>query len=612
MLCDRRTLAAGMACGVFWAVAAASGCHADAQLPKTAAAEQLSGFMTALNSGDKSALRGFLATHFNLPDGDAASLAAMTDADFKIYALSKGLVVERIVDSNDTAITVLARARATGMWTRVQLFVTATPPDYRTPTVPGKIAGLGFTDVAAPADTLPRKALGSRDLRVRIEKLIAGLSAEDAFSGTIYIARNGRLVYAEARGAADRSWKIRNRIDTRYNLASITKMFTAVAVAQLVEQGKLSYDDRVGDVLPDYANARVAQSVTVAQLLSHTSGLIGGRALIEKIPEPREARSLAPWLATFVNEPLTARPGQRFDYSNAGFMLLGAIIEKASGQNYYDYVRDHVFRPAGMKHTGFYELDRDPANVARGYMDAPDGTRLNNLHALPVKGAPHTGAYSTGPDMVRFSEALANHVLLQKPSLERLWRGVTEDPLTHREYGFGASIDQYNGRTIVSHGGGSPGVTNQFDIYPELGYTVVILSNIDDDPTAIAYKLREWLTQGPENVPPQTEALPAFDLKATVGGQKAVGSPLTIGVRIANHGGTAHAGIVDMEVVDAAGNKVDQQVTEGQKLEGGGTRLYTYRWTPTAQGVYTVKLGVFRPDWAKYSFEESAATIDVR
>jgi CubicO group peptidase (beta-lactamase class C family) len=411
---------------------------------------------------------------------------------------------------------------------------------------------------------------------------------------------------------ADRSWNIPNRVDTRYNLASVTKMFTAVAVAQLAEQGKLSYDDHVGDLLPDYPNTDVARSVTVAELLSHTSGLIGGRALVEKAPEPLEARNLEPWLATFADAPLTARPGQRFDYSNAGYILLGAVIEKVSGQTYYDYVRDHVFKPAGMKDTDFYDLDRDPAKIARGYMDGPDGTRLDNIRALSVIGAPHAGAYSTGPDMVRFSEALTRHVLLSEASLKRMWRGVTEDPGTHREYGFGASIDSYNGHTIVSHGGGWKGITNQFDIYPDLGYTVVILTNIDDDPTAIAYKLREWLTQGPANFAPMAEAPPSFNIKTSIKGAETAGAPLAIGIEVTNRGGTSHAGIVDMEILDAKGNKINQQVTEGQKLETGERRLYTYSWTPPASGRYDVQVGLFGPGWTpKYRFDPSA-TINVR
>lgn len=613
-MASARQSAATAACGLFmlaqtlWSPPAI----ADVPMPRTVAAEQLSGFVAALNSGDRTVLHRFLAAHADLPDDGGAALARMTDEDYKLYALSKGVTVEKVEESSPTAITVLAKARATGLWSRIYLFAAAAPPNYRMPVTPGRIAGLGISDAVAPPEDLPSAALTDRELRRRIKGLIAKLSAEDDFSGTIYVARHGRLVYAEARGLADRAWRVPNRIDTRYNLASVTKMFTAVAVAQLVEQGKLFYDSRVGDVLPDYANKAV-RSVTVAQLLSHTSGLIGGRALVEKTPEPQSARTLAPWLATFADEPLTARPGQRFDYSNAGFILLGAIIEKVSGQTYYDYVHDHVFKPAGMTRTGFFELDHDLPDMARGYMDGPAGTRLDNIYTVTVKGAPHTGAYSTGQDMVRFSEALTHHVLLGQASLDRLWQGVTEDPVTHREYGFGASIDHYNGQTIVSHGGGWKGVTNQFDIYPGLGYTVVVLTNIDDDPTAIAYKLREWLTQGPVNVRPQAEAAPAFDVSATVDGAKAAGSPLTIGVRVTNHGGTAHAGIVDIEIVDAAGKKVDQQVTEGQKLAAGVAKVYQYTWSPTAPGAYTVRLGIFGAGWApKYYYDEAASAIEVR
>jgi CubicO group peptidase (beta-lactamase class C family) len=499
------------------------------------------------------------------------------------------------------------------MWNEVSLFTTAAPPDYKTPAAPYQIVGLGFADVTAPAAATRAPKLTDRQLHDRIAHLMALLTKADAFSGTVYVARNGRPIYAEAFGLANRSWMIPNRIDTKFNLASVTKMFTAVAVAQLVEQGKLSYGETVGQILPDYPNKAVAQTVTVGQLLSHTAGMIGARALAEKANDPQSARTLAPWLATFVNEPLSSAPGQRFDYSNAGYILLGAIIEKASGQTYYDYVGDYVFKPAGMTNTGFYDLETDPPNLATGFMDGPGGTRRDNIFALTARGAPHAGAYSTGPDMAKFHMALVTHRLLPAAALKTLWTGITEDADRHREYGYGAYIERYNGHEIISHGGGWQGITNHFEFYPDLGYTVVILSNIDDDPTAIAYKLREWLTQSPSNAIAALEPAPDLKTDLSVTGNGAVGSPMAVGIKITNQGGTAHAAIVDMEIVDAQGNKVDQQVREGQRLTGSETRTYSYRWTPSVPGRYTVNIGLFGPGWTpKYRFETAVAAMDIK
>ena len=582
-------------------------------LPDTIAAKRLSGFLDALNSGDRAILKRYLAAHFALPANDPGLLDRMTDDDRKIYTLGGGVELKAVLDSSPAAIKVLTRSKATAMWNEVSLFTTAAPPDYKMPAAPYQIVGLGFSDVAAPPAATKGRKLTDRQLCDRISRLMARLTKADAFSGTVYVAKNGRPIYAKAFGLENRSWTIPNRIDTKFNLASVTKMFTAVAIAQLVEQGKLSYDETVGQILPDYPNKAVARTVTVGQLLSHTSGMIGARALAEKATDPQSARSLAPWLDTFVNEPLSSAPGQRFDYSNAGYILLGAIIEKASGQTYYDYVDDHVFKPAGMTNTGFYDLETDPPNLATGFMDAPDGKRRDNIFALTARGAPHAGAYSTGPDMVKFHMALMNHKLLSGAALKTLWTGVTEEADKQRQYGYGAYIERYNGHEIISHGGGWQGITNHFEFYPDLGYTVVILSNIDDDPTAIAYKLREWLTRSPSNASAAPEPAPDLKTSLSVTGTGAVGSPVAVGITVTNRGGTAHAAIVDMEIVDAHGNKVDQQVTEGQRLPGGETRNYGHRWTPSAPGKYSVNIGLFGPGWTpKYRFETAVATIEIK
>jgi CubicO group peptidase (beta-lactamase class C family) len=428
------------------------------------------------------------------------------------------------------------------------------------------------------------------------------------------VAKDGKPVYAKAFGLANRTWNIPNRVDTRFNLASITKMFTAVAVAQLVEQGKLAYSDTVGKVLPDYPNKDVAAKVTVRHLLSHTSGLIGARALVERVPNPPATlRTVDEMAALFANEPLAFPPGQQFEYSNAGYILLGKIIEKASGQSYYDYVRAHVFKPAGMANTDFCELDGSPKNIATGYKDGPNGTRLDNIFDLGVIGSPAGMAYSTGEDMAKFQAALVGGKLLRRPSVETLWTVVTEQPDRPTEYGYGAEITHYNGVRIVGHGGGWKGITNGFDMYPERGYTVVVLSNYDCDPAAISYKLREWLTQGTATGTPTAPTPPALAVAASVSSAAvSKGSPVTITVTVKNGGGVAHASVIDMEVKDARGAKANQQFTLGQKIAPGQTRTYTYTWTPTEAGAYTVDVGAFGPGWKpKHTFASSLATIAV-
>lgn len=586
-----------------------------APVPETPPGKQLSGFLAAFNSGQRATLKTFLEAQMEKPNGDPAFFDGFTDQQLRLYALTHGLTVRKIQEAAPAFIKALVQAKSTGAWMEMAVYITAEPPDYVKAAHPYRIVGMGLSDISTPIEFLPQEKLTEAQIRAKLDALMTGLVAADAFSGTLYVAKNGKPLYARAFGLANKTWNARNRIDTRFNLASITKMFTAVAVAQLVEQGKLSYTDTVGKVLPDYPNKEVAQKVTLHHLLSHTSGLIGARALVEKAPQPPTARTIDAMVKPFISEPLSFPPGQQFDYSNAGFILLGAIIEKASGQSYYDYVREHIFKPAGMTNTDFYELDTDPPNLATGFMDGPNGTRLDNIFDLGVKGSPAGGAYSTGPDMTRFHQALSSHKLLGKPALETLWTGVTEQPDREVQYGYGAQIERYNGARIVWHGGGWKGVTNQFDLYPELGYTVVILSNIDNEPALIANRLREWLTQGtaPTDETNRSSRPSLLMVAADASSHRTViGRPITITVTVKNSGGTAHASIVDMEIKDAKGEKANQQYTMGQRIEADRTRTYTYVWTPTAAGTYTLDAGVFGPGWrTKHRFEKGLATITV-
>lgn len=480
--------------------------QAPVPIPPTPAGKKLDAFLSAFNTGDRAALKSFFEQSMEWAPDDPSAVDDMTNHYVGLYRQSRGLTLRKIRESSTARIRAVVQAKSTGVWSEISVFITAKPPKYEEAVAPFKIVGLGHGTITAPEEFLGREKLSEREIRARVGSLLNTLVAADSFSGVVYVARGAEPIYARAFGLASKTWNMPNRLDTRFNLASITKMFTAVAVAQLVEQGKLSFSDTVGDVLPDYPNKEVAQKVTLHQLLSHTSGLIGARAMAEKNPQPQKARTIGEMLKQFVSEPLSFPPGQRFGYSNAGYILLGAVIEKASGQSYYDYVREHVFKPVAMRDTDFYELDTEPRNLATGFMDGPGGTRLSNIFDLDMKGSPAGGAYSTGPDMARFHAALTGHRLLRGDTLGRLWAGVTDEPGRGSRYAYGASVTRYNDTRIVSHGGGWKGVTNHFDMYPDLGYTVVILSNYDSDPSAIANKLREWLTQGPSNKVPT----PAF------------------------------------------------------------------------------------------------------
>lgn len=470
-------------------------------LPSTPPEILLNNYLHAYNDGGGANLGEFLRQRFEWPKDRPGLYREVAQSQLRERRMSGGYDLGRIREQTPTSIVADVRSRRLGTWSRLTLFLSAEAPDFKKPTLPYSVAGMAMNGEPAPEKFLPAALLTDREISRRLDLLMHRLVDDDAFSGVVLVARRGKPLFSHAYGLANRSYDVPNTLAMRFNLASITKMFTAVAVAQLVEAGKLSYDDPVGKIIPDYPNADVAKRVTVHHLLSHTSGIIDVRSPAEE--NAPMGRTIAEGLSVFVNEPLSFPPGERFSYSNSGFILLGRIVEKASGQDYYDYVREHVFRPAGMTQSGFLRMDVPNHNVASGYADGPDGTRRDNIFALGLRGSPAGGAYATAGDMDRFARALMDGRLVSPATRERMWTGVTSNSEDGTSYGYGASVARYAGRKVVGHGGGWKGITDRFEFYPELGITVTILGNTDSDPNAIAYKIREWTMQGGAAVPPR-------------------------------------------------------------------------------------------------------------
>jgi CubicO group peptidase (beta-lactamase class C family) len=582
-------------------------------IPDSPTGKQLSGFLTALNSGQRPVIKEFFTKNLVAPPGNPAFYDNMADDHVALFKSTSGFELRKITKAGPAAITALVQAKSTGIWSELEIYLKAAPPDFVLPVEPYQIVGLGQHTTVAPVEFLGSRKLTDVEISARTDTLMKALVASDSFSGTVQVWKENVPIYAKGFGLAHKSPDIPINIDSEFNLASITKMFTAVAVAQLVESGKLSYTDTVGKILPDYPNKEVAQTVTISQLLAHTSGIIGGRELAMKFSNPSNALTIDDRLKDFENEPLKSPPGQQYGYSNAGYILLGKIIEKVSGQSYYDYIQDHIFKPADMEHTGFPLKTQLPKNAATGYMDGPNGQRIDNAGALDLKGAPNEGAYSTGGDMARFHAALTSGKLVNPQSLRQLWTGVTDNG--KEEYGYGARIVEYNGVRIVGHGGGWQGITNEFDMYPDLGVTVVVLSNYDDDPTGVADKLREWLTQG--IIPAKKmddETPPAIKESAEVSSSKPhVGDAVTVRISVSDSGGDLRAGIVNLDIKSSDGTKAAQRLTMDQRIRQGQERSFVYSWTPGKPGDYTFDVGIFGKGWnPTYRFDSAAVKLTVR
>lgn len=327
----------------------------------------------------------------------------------------------------------------------------------------------------------------------KINSFLNNLNEKD-FSGAILVAHNDTIIEKRAYGLASIEYNIKNNIDTKFNIASITKMFTAVAALQLYEQGKLKLNIPIGEYLPDYPNKLVRDSVTVHQLLTHTSGLNNFYVTDLGKINNLQFQEISDFLPLFANDTLLSKPGTKYDYSGSGFVVLGLIIEKVSGKNYYDYVKDNIFKPAGMPNTTELEIDSIVYNKASGYtsMFGENKTLKKNDYYL-TKASPAGFHYSTVRDLFNFSKALRNYKLLKKETTELMFKPKVKGYNTH--LGYGIDVDQRYNQTILGHSGGWYGIHCELMNFMDDHYTVVILSNIDDGGKTGASKVADFFKE---------------------------------------------------------------------------------------------------------------------
>jgi len=385
-------------------------------------------------------------------------------------------------------------------------------PSVGVPTTAARTATPTARPAVATATPVPSPAADP------LIEAIADLAATDQFAGAVLIAKDGAPVHVVAHGLARRSPDVPNQTDTKYNLGSMDKMFTAVAILQLVERGRLSLDGRISDYWPDYPNQEVAGKVTIHHLLVHTSGM-GDCFEGDFFTTPKDQlRTLEGYLPLFVDDPLQFEPGTQFAYSNEGYIVLGSIIEKVTGQSYWDYVRENIYRPSGMSQTAAYELDAEVPNRAIGYttQDAQGnetGTLADNTPLMPIKGTSAGGGYSTVEDLLNFSNALLGYRLLGPESTELLLAGKVEVREGSR-YAYGFFDRTIGGQRVVGHGGGAPGVCTFMYVFLDSGYTVIVLSNTDQGCFPVLEFLQEHpfapSAAAPSPLPGGNEGLIAF------------------------------------------------------------------------------------------------------
>jgi CubicO group peptidase (beta-lactamase class C family) len=326
------------------------------------------------------------------------------------------------------------------------------------------------------------------------ERFVSQQAAQDQFSGNVLLVYRGRPVLIRSYGMANKQLSISNGADTIFNLASVTKCFTSTAIAQLVQQGKMTFYETLGTHLDGFP-AEIANTVTVHQVLTHTSGMgsySNSAAFLSGLKEwNSDAEMMDGVMAIIRQSPLLFTPGTRYGYSNSGFFVLGAIVAQVSGQSYFDYVRQHVFAKAEMTRSDFYTRPQVLAcnDIAHPYWTQQSGDRADFTMSeyFGFIGGPADGAYSTVSDMLSFVGALCAGRLME-PSFTELITGskvalspsdLPFEPSRMRFYGYGYRNTFVDNERVFGHSGSGPGRATNLDIYPELNWVAIVLSNYD-------------------------------------------------------------------------------------------------------------------------------------
>jgi CubicO group peptidase (beta-lactamase class C family) len=333
-----------------------------------------------------------------------------------------------------------------------------------------------------------QEPLSRTELVAEVTALVNARAEQQLFSGAVLVAHGDEVLLTLAAGEADRGWHVPNGVGTRFNLGSMNKMFTSIAIAQLAERDVLSFDDPISKWVDEsWLPRALTERVTVRHLLTHTSGL--GSYFNNAFMRSSRAlfRAVDDYKPLVQGETLAFEPGERFRYSNTGMLLLGVVIEKASGQDYFAYVREHVHAPAEMTRTDCFELDQPVEDLAVGYERdpaAPGGWR-NNLFLHVMRGGPAGGGYSTVGDLHRFAQALLSRELVGVSTLDVLWTDAVG-----ADYGCGFSVVDAP-QKIVGHSGGFPGISANLDVFVETGWIVAVLANQGGAAVELSRAIRE-------------------------------------------------------------------------------------------------------------------------
>ena len=317
----------------------------------------------------------------------------------------------------------------------------------------------------------------------RMEQVVQSYVDSKQFMGSVLVAQDGKVVLNKGYGFANLEWDVPNTPTSKYRLGSLTKQFTAACILLLEERGKLKIADPVKKYMPDAPAAW--DKVTIFHLLTHTSGIpsfTGFPDYAASEPFPSTPEKL---VARFRDKPLEFQPGEKWNYSNSGYVLLGYLIEKISGQTYSQFVQENIFTPLGMKDSGYDSNSAIIPHRAAGYTPIPNGIKNAGYidMTIPLSAG---GLYSTTEDLLRWEQGLMGGKLLSPASLQKMTTPFKQD------YAFGIGVHTEKGHKIIDHNGGIEGFNTILQYYPESKLTIIVLANLNGQaPEAIAAKLAD-------------------------------------------------------------------------------------------------------------------------
>ena len=445
----------------------------------SAAPPRVAAFLEAIAGGDPAKTLPFVRKEFDEKDLQRLPAEPRSQRLSRIGREHPGLAFVRVLQESPRVLRWLARD-AKNQYLEIAFELSPDPPH-----------GILGVDLEPADETtgLPVEAKATdADVAAAARAWLDELADKDRFSGSVLLARDGKAFFEGAWGMADREKKIANRPDTSYNLASIGKIFTQVAIARLASQKKLALTDTIAKHLPDLP-VPSSEKITIQQLVRHSSGM--GDIFGEKYEatSPSSLKRLSDYVPFFAGVPLRFPPGEGNSYSNAGYVVLGLIVEKISGKEFHEYLRENIFVPAGMKDTGPYEPGVAVPNRAIGYTrQGPPGAEPRPVTAnLPARNSSAGGSRSTAPDLFKFDQALRQDRLLPKTWTDWIF---SNKPGPRREAA--ASTEPRRGTLAIA--GGSPGVSTAMEMNTDSGTTIIVLTNMDPQASErVLSRIRQWL-----------------------------------------------------------------------------------------------------------------------